>query len=312
MGEKVGLAYNDTDSPLLFTFNNIAFAIKDSAKRIILPTYLYIYFNRNEFDRYAIINSWGSATELFTFEEMCDINIELPDITIQQKYVDIYNAMLANQRSYESGLDDLRLVYEAFVDRLKKDTALEPIGPHLIPSDARNEMGLGTDSVRGLAVSKQMIPTKADMDGVSLSNYKIVPPQHIAYVPDTSRRGDKMSLAMNVTEETVLVSSISTVFTTDEKRLLPAYLMLFFSRSEFDRYARFHSWGSARETFDWDEMCAVEIPIPDIKVQQSIVDIYNSYIAQREINEKLKVQIKGICPILIKGSLDEEMRKLYP
>ncbi len=84
--------------------------------------------------------------------------------------------------------------------------------------------------------------------------------------------------------------------------------MLYFSRTEFNRYARFHSWGSARETFDWDDMCAVKIPIPDIKVQQSIVNIYNSYIARRKINEKLKAQIKNICPILIKGSLEEAKR----
>ena len=114
-----------------------------------------------------------------------------------------------------------------------------------------------------------------------------------------------MSLAMNTTEKTVLVSSISTVFTTDEKKLLPAYLMLFFSRSEFDRYARFHSWGSARETFDWSEMCNVKIPIPDTKIQQYVVNIYIAYQLRKEINEQLKTQIKDICPILIKGSLEE-------
>jgi type I restriction enzyme S subunit len=150
-----------------------------------------------------------------------------------------------------------------------------------------------------------MIPTKADMTDVGLSNYKVVPPKSIAYVPDTSRRGDKMSLGFNNTDETFLVSSISTVFDTKPKKLLPAYLMMFFCRTEFDRYARFHSWGSARETFNWDDMCDVKIPIPDIKVQQSIVEIYTAYITRKDLNEKLKAQIKDICPILIKGSLEE-------
>ena len=81
--------------------------------------------------------------------------------------------------------------------------------------------------------------------------------------------------------------------------------MLYFSRSEFNRYARFNSWGSARETFDWQEMCKVEIPIPDIRVQRSIADIFNCYIERKNINEKLKAQIKDICPILIKGSIEE-------
>ena len=110
---------------------------------------------------------------------------------------------------------------------------------------------------------------------------------------------------MNASENTYLVSSISIVFDTQKDVLLPEYLMLFFGRSEFDRYARFHSWGSARETFDWSEMCDVQIPIPDIKIQQYIVNIYTAYLLRKEINEQLKVQVKNVCPILIKGSLEE-------
>ena len=81
--------------------------------------------------------------------------------------------------------------------------------------------------------------------------------------------------------------------------------MLFFTRTEFDRYARFNSWGSARETFDWDEMCNVEIPIPDISVQKAIAEMYMVYVTRTKINEHLKIQIKDICPILIRGSLEE-------
>lgn len=302
-GDKISLAYNMSDETYLVSSISVVFYVSNETK--LLPDYLFMYFNRPEFDRYSRFNSWGSARETFSWEDMCDIDIELPDVPIQQKYVDIYNSMLANQRCYERGLDDMKFVCEAFIDNLQKGTASESIGPYLIPSDERNTMGLSSDFVRGLTVSKQMIPTKADMDGVSLNNYKIVPPQYIAYVPDTSRRGDKVSLGMNSTSETVLVSSISAVFTTNREKLLPEYLMLFFSRSEFDRYARFHSWGSARETFDWDEMCAMEIPIPDVKVQQYIVNIYIAYQLRKEINEQLKAQIKDICPILIKGSFEE-------
>ena len=77
------------------------------------------------------------------------------------------------------------------------------------------------------------------------------------------------------------------------------------SRAEFDRYARFNSWGSARETFDWDEMCDVKIPIPDIHVQRAIAEMYSVYIQRKDINERMKVQIKGLCPILIKGAMEE-------
>ena len=302
-GDKVSLAYNLSEETYLVSSISVVFFVSDEED--LLPEYLYMYFNRPEFDRYARFNSWGSARETFSWEDMCDIDIELPDITVQQKYVDIYNAMLANQRSCEQGLEDLKLVCDGYIENLGRKHPRETIGQYLLLSDKRNEIGLNVDCVRGLSVSKEMIPTKADMDGVGLSNYKLVPPRHIAYVPDTSRRGDKVSLGYNNTEETYLVSSISTVFTTNEEYLLPDYLMLFFSRSEFDRYARFHSWGSARETFDWDEMCDVQIPIPNVTVQQYIVNIYIVYQLRREINEQMKAQIKDICPILIKGSVEE-------
>lgn len=246
------------------------FYLTEEGKKIINPQWLLMYFRRMEFQREVTFRNFGSQRPEFNFEDMSDIIVPLPPLDIQQKYVAIYNAMLANQRSYEHGLEDLKLVCDGYIENLGKNHTLEPIGKYLILSDKRNDLGLGVDSVRELAVSKEMILTKADMDGVSLSNYKLVPPRHIAYVPDTSRRGDKVSLGFNNTEETYLVSSISTVFTTDETHLLPDYLMLFFTRSEFDRYARFHSWGSARETFDWDEMCDVHIPIPSVEVQQYI------------------------------------------
>lgn len=302
-GEKITIAHNDTENTYIVSSSYVVFNVID--KELLLSEYLFMYFNRPEFDRYARFNSWGSARETFSWDDMCDIEIELPDITIQQKYVDVYNAMLANQRSYEQGLEDLKLVCDGYIEQLRYNTKLEPIGPYLIPCDTRNENNLGVDSVRGLAVSKKMIETKADMKGVSLDNYKTVPPKHIAYVPDTSRRGDKMSLGHNETDEAFLVSSISTVFGTKEEQLLSEYLMLFFCRSEFDRYARFHSWGSARETFDWSEMREIKIPIPDIKIQQYIVNIYIVYQLRCEINEQLKAQIKDLCPILIKGSIEE-------
>lgn len=273
-----------------------------------MPEYLNIYIKRDEFARKCWFEAIGSARNYFRVANLSEFEIQLPSIPIQQKYVDIYNAMLANQQSYEHGLADLKLVCDAYIENLGKKTVPEKIGRYLIPCDDRNEIGLSVDFVRGLSVSKQVITTKANMNGVSLSNYKLFPPKAIAYVSDTSRRGDKMSLGFNDSENTYLVSSISTVFKTNEEHLLPEYLMLFFCRDEFDRYARFHSWGSARETFDWDEMCCVEIPVPDIKIQQDIVDIFKAYNARKEIAEKLKAQIQNICPILIKGSIEEGMR----
>ena len=302
---KLGLGYNDSLNTYITTFNNMVFQIKDSAREIILPHYLYMYLSRTEWDRKAEFLSWGSSTEVFSWDTFCETTITLPQLAVQQKYVNIYKSLLANQRAYERGLDDLRLTCDAYIDNLRKKMPAEKIGPYLIEIDWRNGLALSVDSVRGLATSKEIIPTKADMTGVNLSNYKTVLPRQIAYVPDTSRRGDKISLGLNNTDETFLVSSISIVFDTNREKLLPEYLMLFFTRPEFDKYARFHSWGSVREIFSFGDMRNVEIPIPDISVQKALADLYSVYTHRKAINERLKAQIKGMCPILIKGSAEE-------
>ena len=304
-GSKFSIAYNDTDKPVICTEDYVVFRIKETSKHILIPEWLYMYFNRPEFDRYVITNSWGSSTEFYNWEDICAVELSLPPFPVQQKYVDIYKSMVANQEAYERGLEDLKLVCDGYIEDLRRNMPCVRIGKYLVYSDQRNDIGLPLDSDRGLATSKAMIPTKANMDGVSIDNYKVVQPGQIAYVPDTSRRGDKISLGFNKTEESFLVSTISIVFGTDSRFLLPEYLMLFLTRTEFDRYARFNSWGSARETFEWDDMCNVEIPIPDKKIQEAIAEIYSVYIERKAINERLKTQIKDICPMLIKGSLEE-------
>lgn len=238
---------------------------------------------------------------------MCDIDLELPDLPTQQKYVDIYKAMVANQQSYERGLEDLKLVCDGYIEDLRRDNPCEKIGKHLELVEAKNDnLQYGVDQVRGVSIEKVLIETKADITDVNLKPYYVIHPDDFVYVTVTSRNGDRISIALNESKETYICSSSYVVFRSkDPQVLFPQYLMLFFSRPEFDRYTRFHSWGSARETFDWDEMCDVEIPIPDIEVQKAIAEVFAVYNARKRINEQLKAQIKDICPILIKGSLEE-------
>ena len=304
-GKRIGFGYNNTGDTFIISWNNIAFKVKESRKDVVLADYLFLHFKRNEWDREACFQSWGSSTEVFSWETLCDMEVDLPPLPIQQKYVDIYNAMIANQQSYERGLEDLKLVCDAYIENLGRKLPCEIIGAYIEEFNQKNGGGLTLDSVRGIATSKEFINTKANMDGVSLNNYKVVEPGMIAFISDTSRRADKMSLALNQSDENYLVSSISTVMQTDSAKLLPKYLFLFFCRTEFDRYARFHSWGSARETFSLDDMKEVRMPLPSIDVQKAIVGIYEAYKIRKEINEKLKAQIKAICPILIKGSIEE-------
>lgn len=304
-GKRIGFGYNNTGDTFIISWNNIAFKVKESRKDVVLADYLFLHFKRDEWDREACFQSWGSSTEVFSWETLCDMEVELPPLPIQQKYVDIYNAMIVNQQSYERWLEDLKLVCDAYIENLGRKLPCEIIGAYIEEFNQKNGGGLTLDSVRGIATSKEFINTKANMDGVSLNNYKVVEPGMIAFISDTSRRADKMSLALNQSDENYLVSSISTVMQTDSAKLLPKYLFLFFCRAEFDRYARFHSWGSTRETFSFEDMKDVSIPIPNLEIQKSIVEIHEAYITRKEINEKLKAQIKDICPILIKGSIEE-------
>lgn len=302
--ELGSIAYR-TEGLCIVSHLYMVFYLTDEGKKIIDPMWLYIYFRRSEFCREVTFRNFGSQRPEFNFNDMSDIIIPLPDIEIQKKYVDIYNAMLENQKSYEYGLEDLKLACDAYIEDLRRQMPCEAIATYIEEVNKKNVGNLKLDSVRGIATSKEFINTKANMEGVSLENYKVVEPGMIAFISDTSRRADKMSLALNQSCENYLVSSISTVIQTDNTKLLPKYLYLFFCRTEFDRYARFHSWGSARETFSPDDMKEVRMPLPSIDVQKAIVGIYEAYTIRKEINEKLKAQIKDICPILIKGSIEE-------
>lgn len=307
MGNKVGLGFNDTDSPLLFSFNNIAFFIRDDAKTILLPEYLYLFFNRSEFDRYAMIHGWGSATELFSMEELCDINIELPDLPTQQKFVNVYKAMVENQKVYENGLSDLKLTCDAYIEDLRRKIPCEKIGPYIERYDVRNGEN-GTKNVMSISTTKEFNKPSSKVDKNNLKNYKVVHPRSIGFVQTTNNE-KVFTYAFNNTSDDIVISAVDEVFRTDESKLLPEYLSLFFNRTEFDRYARFHSWGSARETFTWNDLINVMIPIPKIAVQKSIVDLYVVYKKRKEISERLKTQIKDLCPILIRGSIEEALKE---
>lgn len=308
-GDKMSLCYNNTEKTYIVSSISTVFYVNNAEK--LSSEYLFMYFNRPEFDRYSRFNSWGSARETFSWEDMCDIEIDLPPLAIQQKYVDVYNAMLENQKSYERGLEDLKLVCDAYIEDLRQKIPCEEIGKHIEESVAKNTDGkYGIEFIKGVSIKKEFIETKANTNDLSTTNYNIAKKGHFSFNPNTARMGDKFCIAYNNTNNDILVSSIYPVFYIKEKtKLSPEYLMLFFMRSEFDRYVRFNSWGSAREMFNYEDMTHVKIPIPNYNVQQAIVYIFTVFKERKYINEKLKNQIKDICPILIKGSIEEARKE---
>lgn len=300
-GDKIALAFNRSTD--YFLISSIYTVFRVSRNDLLDSDYLFMYFNRPEFDRYSRFNSWGSARETFDWNAMFDIDIDLPPIDIQQKYVDIYNAMLANQQSYERGLEDLKLVCDAYIEELRRKMPSQKIEPYIERHDVRNGPN-GTDNVMGISTTKEFREPTSKVDKSNLSDYKVVKPRQIGFV-QTTHNEKVFAYAFNNTDKDIVISAVDEVFSTDEAVLLPEYLSMWFNRKEFDRYARFHSWGSARETFTWDDLINVEIPIADMEKQKAIADIYTVYKTRKRINDHLKERIKSMCPILIKGSLEE-------
>lgn len=305
-GSKFSIAYNYGERPIICTEDYVVFRVKDDCKQILDAIWLYMFFNRPEFDRYVITNSWGSSTEFYNWEDICSISLVLPPIDIQRKYVAVYCAMLANQQSYERGLEDLKLTCDATVEHLKKEYPLKTFGEYIKRVDVRNSDKVYTN-VKNVSVYKKFGEVSSKVDRNNLGNYKVVMPREISFV-QTTHNEKVFCNAMNSTDEPILVTSVNEVFRCDESRILPEYLCLNFNRTEFDRYARFHSWGSARETFTWADLLDVKIPIPPVEEQKHIVDIFNVLQERTLISEKLKIQIKDLCPILIKGSIEEAQR----
>lgn len=302
MGDKVGLGFNNTETPLLFSFNNIAFFINEFARNIILSEYLYMYFNRPEFDRYAMIHGWGSATELFSFEEMCDMDIDLPPLAIQKKYVNVYNAMVSNQKAYERGLEDLKLTCDAYIEDLRRRIPCEAIGPYI---EERNEKNEGNAITLFQGVNVDHVFTDPKRVAEDSENGSVVRTGQFAFNKVMKAHNTKLPIALREGSDCVVSNSYQVFEVTNTNKLLPKYLLLWLNRDETQRYAGFISFGTTRDIFTFDDMKEISIPIPDISIQQNIVDIFTCYQARQAINEKLKAQIKDICPILIKGSIEE-------
>ena len=297
-GGKITLAHNDTENTYIVSSSYVVFSVK--RVDLLNSDYLFMYFNRPEFDRYARFNSWGSARETFDWDTMCNIDIELPDLPTQQKYVDIYNAMVANQQSYERGLEDLKIVFTGYVENLRKKEPLHRIGDYITPYNEKNT----DESItleQGINIEKKFItPQRSNSN---LQGRKIVRHGQFAYC--TQLNNANVAIAYRDGCDCV-VSSVYDVFEITRKdELLPEYLLVWLIRPEFGRFVYWASEGSAYEFLNYNNLANYKIPVPSIEIQKVIADIYTAYVTRRQINEQLKKQIKDICPILIRGSLEE-------
>lgn len=299
-GDKISLAFNTNDE--IFLVSSISVVFKVRREDILSADYLFMYFNRAEFDRYARFHSWGSARETFSWATMCDIELNLPPLAVQKKFVAVYNALLENKKAYERGLDDLKLVCDGYIENLRRNLPCEKLGNYIRAVNEKNE-NRAVKLFQGVNVDH--VFTAPKRIAADAENGNIVRTGQFAFNKVMKAKGTKLPVALREGADCVVSNSYEVFEVSDKERLLPEYLMLWLNRAETQRYAGFISFGTTRDIFSFNDMCEVEIPIPEMKIQRSIAAVYEVMRTRQKILERLKAQIKDICPILIKGSLDE-------
>jgi type I restriction enzyme S subunit len=304
-GEKMSLGYNTTEETFLVSSISVVFRVSDTAN--LNSDYLYMYFNRPEFDRYARFNSWGSAREAFSWDDMCDISIDLPPLPVQEKVVAVYNAMLANQRAYESGLENLNMAIAASIEEFKHTAPRVAVGRLLEEIDTRNRDN-AISNVQGININKEFMPSVANLSTTDLTKYKVIRKNQFAYSAMQTGRDECIRIALFHEDEPVIISpaySVLQVKAESEYEALAEYIMLWFSRSESDRYGWFISDSSIRASLELARFYEIEIPLPSLEKQQAVVNFYNArHLIMKNITT-VGNMLKELCPILIKGSLEE-------
>lgn len=300
--ETIRLALYTDDKPAIISPAYLV--IKVNNENELLPEYMMMWFQRPESDRYGWFISDSSVRASLEWERFCEIQIPIPDIKEQRKFVALYNGLMTNQKVYENSLADLQLICDTYIENLIKTEELKPLGNYIEKLDNRNTDN-AIKEVMGMSVLKEFRSPSVKVNMNNLSNYRIVNYNEFGYVQTTNNE-KVLIVCLSKFKHPIIISSIHVVFKVkDESELLPEYLHLYFKRKEIDRYARFHSWGSARETFNWEDMCNIKLPIPDIKVQEAIVTIYHTLETRKRINEQLKKTIKPLCPVLMKGVVEK-------
>lgn len=295
------IAYR-TDGLCIVSHLYIVFYLNNEGKKKIDPDWLFMYFRRDEFYREVTFRNFGSQRPEFNFNDMSDIMIPLPDITIQQKYVAIYNAMVANQQSYERGLEDLKLVCDGYIEDLRRNMPCEKIGKYLRECNEKNDNN-AISLFQGVTVDHVFTDPKRVAE--DSENGSVVRTGQFAFNKVMKAHNTKLPIALREGPDCVVSNSYQVFEVVDKDKLNPKYLLLWMNREETQRYSGFISFGTTRDIFTFEDMREIAIPIPNIETQQAITDIFEVYQKRVELNEQLKTQIKDICPILIKGSLEE-------
>lgn len=299
--ETIRLALYTNDEPAIISPAYLVIESKDENE--LIPEYMMMWFQRSESDRYGWFISDSSVRASLDWERFCEIEIPIPDFEEQRKYVALYKGLLTNQKTYENSLDDLQLICNSFMDTLKEKD-LKQIGNLVELVDNRNTDGK-ISNLLGINVDKEFMPSKAKTTKANLVKYKVIEKGEFAYSAMQVGRDETVRVVLYSYDEPAIISPAYHVFKVNgDKEILPEFLMLWFYRPEFNRFGWFISDSSVRASLEWERFQEIEIPVPDIEVQEAIVTIYHTLETRKRINEQLKESIKPLCPVLMKGVVE--------
>lgn len=296
-GKKIGLGYNQTNRPIIISWNNASFKVKDESR--LSPFFLYLILSREEWDREATFRSWGSSTEVFSWTELCLMKIPLPSIEVQRQYVAAYKSLQQLAEQNEALAEPLQKACNSCIVKLKSEYTSQSIGEFIDIQQEKNSQSLNLPFM-GIDITKKIVPTSATTDGLDAKKYLIVRKNVLVFSGMQTGRDISIRLAIQTSDNPVLISSAYTTFIIkDPERLLPEFLYLNFLSSEMDRIGWFYSDSSVRSNLDWNRFCEIKIPIPPIEVQRSIVALYHCAEEARAIAREAREQLKKLAPAMV-------------
>ena len=306
--ERIPVAYNNTDEDIVVTSAYSVFRVKESKHNEILDNYIFLFFNSKEIDRLTWFYTDSSVRGNLRESRLYDILIPVPytdgkpDLEKQQVAVDAWQGLRKMKEDNEQLVEPLMQLCRSYMESVKKKYNPTHIGPFIEEVDERNT-DLSIKLSQGIN-NKKYFQTPVQVAEDSKSD-KIVRKGYFAYNRATTRNSDKISIAYRDGEDCTVSSSYQVFRIIDENIINPYFLLLWFKRPEFDRYARFKSRGSAHEFFNFDEMQAVRVPLPDIEMQRAIADIYLCAERAKHIAEEADRLSREICPALMQHIIHE-------
>ena len=281
----------------------VVFRLNECGQKCIIPEYLYFYFRRNEFFRQITFLNFGSQRPEFNFFEMSDIRIPLPSMEVQRDLVATYEGLKRLAEDNEALIAPLTEACQAFIVNCKRQYPSVPLGDYIEEVDERNTEGKDYPFC-GVNKDKCFMPTVADTNNLDSRKYKLVKQDMFVFSGMQTGRDVCIRIALQNEDKVLLISPAYTTYKVkDVSEILPQFLYMQFERQEMDRLGCFLSDSSIRSNLHEERFSAIQIPLPPLEVQQSIVNLYHCIEEAKGIAREARERLTTLCPALIQRAI---------